>query len=112
MERAGLADAQDERIVQATRSLKHGPAARATAHHGDTVRPAKGQADFGADFVAVTDHHKMMGGFPEAQQFAGDAFFAQVEQRLVAGEVLFGRRQSEVAIADSLFGWLLAGHGV
>ena len=67
------------------------------------VAPAEGQVDLGRGLVGVAEDHEVLRGRPEAQEFIAVAGFAQVEQRLVAGEVLLGRRQGEVAELHVLY---------
>ena len=57
------------------------------------LAPAEGEVDFGRGFVGVAQDDEVLRRRPEAQQFVAAAGFAEVEQRLVAGEVLLGRRQ-------------------
>src|ERR1035441_6239604 len=95
--RPGFVDAQDQGVVEDARSLEHGPAPGAAAQDGDAEFPADGQVDLRGGFVGVTDHDEVLRRSPEAQEFLAAAGFAEVEQRLVTGEVLLGRRQYEVA---------------
>ena len=58
---------------------------------------AEGEVDLGGGFVGVTQDDEVLRQRPEAQEFVAAAGFAEVEQRLVAGEVFLGRPQREVA---------------
>ena len=94
---AGLVDAEEQRIIENSRSLDDGAAAGAPAQDRDLMVAAVGEVDLGVRVVGVAKDDEMTGRFPEAEQLILPAVLAEVEQGLIAGEVFLGRRQGQVA---------------
>ena len=92
---------QDQRIIQATRSLHDGPAAGAAAENRNLPRLARGHVHFGLNLVRVADDDERLRRFPKTQRFMSGAGFAPIQQRLVAGEIFGGR--GECADRDASF---------
>ena len=71
--------------------MEDGAAAGATAQHGNAVGAAEGEVCLDGGVVGVAENDEVARGFPEAQDWAGAARFAEVEQGFVAGEIGLGR---------------------
>ena len=77
--------------------MEHRATASATAQNRHAVLPGAVEVGFGTRLVGVAEHEEMFARFPKAQDAAVAAvLLAQVEQRLVAGEVFGGRGQRQV----------------
>ena len=90
--------AQDERIIQAARTLDHCSAPAAPSKDRDVEFAAGCKIYFAFDPVRITDHDEMPVGLPEAEHLGAVAFVAPVEQRFVAGKVFFRARQGQVQV--------------
>ena len=58
--------------------------------YGDRILAAKRKVCLGSRLIGVTEDDKVIGRLPNAEKFARDARFAEIEENLVASEV-FGR---------------------
>ena len=94
-------DPQDERVVQATWPLEHRSTAAAAAQNRDFPFPTGRNVDLAFHPIRVTDHDEVLLRFPETQHFRAVACVAPVEQRLVTGEVFFGRRKCQVEVVHA-----------
>ncbi len=96
MEGAGDIGAQDERIIEGTRTLEDRSASRAATKNWNRILLAERQIDFGAGAVGVAEDDKILRRFPKAEKFAAETVFAEIEQGFVAGEIFRGGGKSEV----------------
>ncbi len=106
-------EAENEGVIENPGPLENGAAAGAAAQHRQIMLAAKSLIDFGSNRVGVADNDEVTGRFPETQDFALGGVVAVVEQRLVQGEVFFGRLEGQVKVlhADALLGSISGEHG-
>jgi hypothetical protein len=102
MEWAGGIGAQNQRIVQNSRSLQNGSASCAAAENGNGVLLAEGEVDLGCCLVGVAKSDERLCRFPKTEQLIRKSRFAQAEQRLVARQIFRRRGQGEVAMVHLL----------
>ena len=95
--RAGVVDAQDQGVVEDARPLEDGPAPGAAAQDGYGELLAAREVHLGRGLIGVAQDDEIFRQGPEAQEFVAAAGLTEVEQHLVAGKVLLGRPQGEVA---------------
>ncbi len=90
LEGAAVRDAEDEGVIEAAGALEDGATTAAAPEDADLAVAADGEVGFERGLVGVAEDHEGFGWLPEAEDFVLGAFFAQVEEGLVAGQV-FGR---------------------
>jgi hypothetical protein len=83
--------------------LQDGAATGAAAQDGDGELLAEREIHLGSCLVGVAEHHEILGQLPEAQDRVNAARLAELEQDLVAGEVLLGRREREITQLHVLY---------
>ena len=83
-----LANPQNERVIEAARPLQHRSAPAAPAQYRNAQLPARIEIHFSRNFIRIPEHHEVLAGLPEAEDFIGAAFLAPIEQRLVTREIL------------------------
>lgn len=77
-----------ERIVEATLPLKHGTAAGTSAKYRSSSLNTSGAVHFGLQVVSITQHDKIILGFPKTEDRFDSAGIAQIQQDLVANQIL------------------------
>ncbi len=80
-------DSQDQRIVKAARPLQDRSAAAAPAEDADARLAASVQVHFAGEGIGEAGDDKIVARLPKAEDLAGVAVVAGVEQGLVAGEI-------------------------
>src|SRR5581483_6756948 len=98
LQRPGLGNAKDQRIIEATGALEDGPAPAAPPQDPNLVGLADRKIGFHSRAVGLTDHHERLYWLPKSQQFALLTLLAEVQQGLVAGQVLRRGRKCKVNI--------------
>ena len=93
-----LADLQDERVIQATRPLKHCPPAAAPAQDRNVSGFAGVGIDLGGNAVGVADDDEVRLRFPKAQNLLAVLVFTEIEQHFIARQIFRGRWQGQVQI--------------
>jgi hypothetical protein len=88
LKRADSIEAEDQRIIQAARSLKHGSAARASSQNRDSLLLAIIKIHFGGDFIGVPYHDKKLPRLPNPQNLISKPLFTRVQQCLIASQIL------------------------
>src|SRR5207249_10639961 len=99
-------DSQNERVIQAARTLEHGPTTTAPPQHRDFFHSANFPIDLLRHSIPVTEHDKITVRLPKPENLIGAVDFAEIEQRLVAREVFLGRGQNHIKAGH--IPWLLA----
>ena len=95
-ERAGVGNPQNQRVVETAGALQNRAAAGAAPQHRQAILPGLGEIDLGSNWVGVAKHEKMLGRLPDAEDFRRRPGLAQVEERLVAGEIFRRCRQCKI----------------
>ena len=95
----GISESQDQRIVQAAGALEHRSSPGEPPQDGDAMGSAGRQIHFQPYSARISEDDKVLVGFPESQNFPVSAL-AEIDQGLVAGEVLRRRGQGQIEMLE------------